>query len=68
MEIVRWEPFEGFNGLHNRMNELFEEAFSRSRPYQASGASAWWPPVDILTSEGWLSPSRRAAGHETGGF
>jgi HSP20 family protein len=51
MEIVRWEPFEGFNGLHNCMKELFEEAFNRSRPYQASGASAWWPPVDILESK-----------------
>ena len=51
MEIVRWEPFEGFNGLQNRMNELFEEAFDRSRPHQTSGTSAWWPPVDILESK-----------------
>lgn len=51
MEIVRWEPLEDLNGFHSRMNELFEEAFNRSRPYQASGTSAWWPPVDILESK-----------------
>jgi HSP20 family protein len=51
MEIVRWEPLEGFNGLHSRINELFEETFNGSRPYQASGTGAWWPPVDILESK-----------------
>jgi len=55
MELVRWEPFEGLDGIRNRMNELFEEAFNRSRAHQASSASAWWPPVDILESkEGYL--------------
>ncbi len=55
MELVRWEPFEGLDGIRNRMNELFEEAFNRSRPHQASSASAWWPAVDILESkEGYL--------------
>lgn len=51
MEIVRWEPFEGLNGFHSRMNELFEEAFNRSRPYLASGNGAWLPAVDILESK-----------------
>jgi HSP20 family protein len=55
MELVRWEPFEGLNGIHNRMNELFEEAFGRSRPYVATGNGAWWPAVDILESrDGYL--------------
>lgn len=51
MELVRWEPFEGLNGIHHRMNELFEEAFGRSRPSQAAGNAAWWPAVDILESK-----------------
>jgi HSP20 family protein len=55
MDLVRWEPFEALNGLHNRMNDLFEEAFGRSRPYQTSPHTAWWPPVDILESrDGYL--------------
>lgn len=51
METVRWEPFEGLNGFHSRMNELFEEASNRSRPYLASGNGAWLPAVDILESK-----------------
>jgi len=55
METVRWEPFEGLNGFHSRMNELFEEASNRSRPYLASGNGAWLPAVDILEStDGYL--------------
>ena len=50
MELVRWEPFAALNGVH-RMNELFEEAFGRSRPYQVAGNTAWWPAVDILESK-----------------
>jgi HSP20 family protein len=50
MELVRWEPFAALNGLHNRMNELFEETFGRSPPYQTSAHTAWLPPVDILES------------------
>lgn len=55
METVRWDPFEGLNGFHSRMNELFEEASNRSRPYLASGNGAWLPAVDILEStDGYL--------------
>ena len=25
MELVRWEPFDQFNKIHSRLNELFEE-------------------------------------------
>ncbi|HSK31093.1 MAG TPA: Hsp20/alpha crystallin family protein [Candidatus Limnocylindria bacterium] len=51
MEMIRWEPFEGFNGIQSRMNELFEEAFGRSRPYHVAATAAWLPPVDILESK-----------------
>jgi HSP20 family protein len=55
MEMVRWQPFGGLNGIHKGMNELFDEAFGRSRPYLAAGNGAWLPPVDILESnDGYL--------------
>lgn len=55
MDLVRWEPFEGLNGIHSRMNELFEEAFGLKRPYQVAANAPWLPPVDILESkEGYL--------------
>jgi HSP20 family protein len=50
MDLVRWEPFNGLDRIQSRINEFFDEAFGRSRPYPASGTSAWHPPVDILES------------------
>lgn len=51
MELVQWEPFGGLNGIHQRMNELFEEAFGYSRPYRTAANAPWWPAVDILESK-----------------
>jgi HSP20 family protein len=51
MELVRWEPFEGWNRLHSRINDLFDESLSRARAVPGATAGAWLPPVDILESK-----------------
>ena len=51
MELVRWEPFEGLNRLHSRINDLFDENFGRARSLPSATAGAWLPPVDILESK-----------------
>jgi len=51
MELVRWEPFEGMNRLHSRINDLFDESFSRARAVPAASTGTWLPPVDILESK-----------------
>lgn len=50
MDLVRWEPFEGLTRIQSRINDLFEEAFGRSRLPQAPSSAVWYPPVDILES------------------
>jgi HSP20 family protein len=51
MELVRWEPYNGLDGIQSRINEFFDEAFGRSRAHPVSGTNTWYPPVDILESE-----------------
>src|SRR5262245_19221956 len=51
MELVRWEPFEGWNRLHSRINDLFDESFGRARAVPGATAGAWLPPVDIQESK-----------------
>jgi HSP20 family protein len=51
MELVRWEQLEGVNSIQSRINELFEDTFSRRRAQQSAGAGVWYPPVDILESK-----------------
>jgi HSP20 family protein len=51
MELVRWEPFEGLNRLHSRINYLFDENFGRARAQPSVTAGTWLPPVDILESK-----------------
>jgi HSP20 family protein len=51
MELVRWEPFEGLNRLHNRINDLFDESVGRARTLPSATAGVWLPPVDILESK-----------------
>lgn len=48
MDLVGWEPFNGLDRIQSRINEVFDEAFGRSRGYPASASNAWYPPVDIL--------------------
>ena len=51
MELVRWEPFDGLDRLHNRINDLFDEGFGRARALPSATAGVWLPPVDILESK-----------------
>ena len=50
MELARWEPFDGLVRFHSRINELFDEAFGRSRNLPSSASTVWYPPMDILES------------------
>ena len=51
MDLVKWEPFEDLNRIQSRINDLFDETFGRPRAHPtASGATVWFPPVDILES------------------
>lgn len=47
MELVRWEPFNGFTKIHSLVNDLFEDSFKRSWN-ETSGR--WNPAMDILES------------------
>jgi HSP20 family protein len=51
MDLVRWEPFHGLNRFQSRINELFDETFSKSRLSPTAAAGTWYPPVDILESK-----------------
>jgi HSP20 family protein len=51
MELVRWEPFDGLNHLHSRINDLFDENFGRARALPSATTGVWLPPVDILESK-----------------
>jgi HSP20 family protein len=46
MELVRWEPFNGFTKFHSLVNDLFEDSFNRSE-----GGGRWNPAMDILESK-----------------
>jgi HSP20 family protein len=50
MELVRWEPFEGFSNFHSRINDFFDETLDRPRAKPTVGR-AWYPGVDILESK-----------------
>lgn len=47
MELVRWEPLNGLDRFHARMDELFEDVFGRAdaRP---STQNSGYPQLDIL--------------------
>lgn len=47
MELVRWEPFDQFNKIHSRLNELFEDRSNQSR---VGAIGSWAPAMDILES------------------
>ena len=47
MELVRWEPFNGFTKIHSRLNELFDAGLNRS---WTESSGRWNPAMDILES------------------
>lgn len=51
MELTRWEPFDTLNRIQTRINDLFDEGFSRPRTLNTPAAGTWYPPVDVLESK-----------------
>ena len=55
MTLVRWEPFNNLAAIQNRMNRIFDDAFSGPRAGSeddwALGGN-WAPAVDIFEQDG----------------
>jgi len=50
MTLVRWDPFREFGQIQDRLNRVFNEAYSRGSLSNDEGlmtAGSWVPPVDI---------------------
>lgn len=54
MAMVRWDPFQDLIALQDRMNQLFDQTWARSRrEREGVVAAAWSPAVDVYeTPEG----------------
>ena len=51
MAIIRWDPFRDLVTLREKMNRLFEEAFTSRGEEKDLVASTWTPSVDIYETE-----------------
>lgn len=53
MAIVRWwDPLRDLSSIQDKMNQLFEDTFSRTRGRdEALGKGMWTPAVDIFETE-----------------
>ncbi len=51
MNIIRWDPFRDLATLRERMNRLFEEAYTSRGEEKDLVASTWNPSVDIFETE-----------------
>jgi HSP20 family protein len=53
MAIVRWwDPVRDLSSIQEKMNQLFEDTFSRTRGRdEALGKGMWTPAVDIFETE-----------------
>jgi HSP20 family protein len=53
MAIVRWwDPLRDLSGIQEKMNQLFEDTFSRTRGRDETlGKGMWTPAVDIYENE-----------------
>ncbi len=51
MAIIRWDPFRDLVTLRERMNRLFEDAFTSRGEEKDLVASSWSPSVDIYETE-----------------
>lgn len=53
MAIVRWwDPMRDLSSIQEKMNQLFEDTFSRTRGRdEALGKGMWTPAVDIFETE-----------------
>lgn len=51
MAIIRWDPFRDLITIREKMNRLFEEAFSSRTEEKDLIGSTWTPSVDIYEDE-----------------
>ncbi|MFQ6038920.1 MAG: Hsp20/alpha crystallin family protein [Candidatus Aminicenantales bacterium] len=51
MAIIRWDPFRDLITLREKMNQLFEEAFSTRGEERDLVSTTWTPSVDIYETE-----------------
>ena len=51
MELKIWQPFDGLDRFHSRINDLFDQSLGRARGSAISTGSIWSPPVDVLESK-----------------
>ena len=54
MAIVRFDPFRDLAVLQDRMNRLFNEAYTPRQSDDLMSRGTWTPPVDIYEVEGAL--------------
>ncbi|MBM3285268.1 MAG: Hsp20/alpha crystallin family protein [Candidatus Aminicenantes bacterium] len=65
MAIIRWDPFRDLMTLRERMNRLFEDAFSSARGEERDiVSSSWAPAVDIYEDENQLVVTAEIPGIE----
>lgn len=64
MAIIRWDPFRDLITLREKMNRLFEEAFTSRGEEKDLVASTWTPSVDIYETENALVLSAEVPGIE----
>jgi len=51
MAIIRWDPFRDLITLREKMNRLFEDAFTSRGEERDMVSSTWTPSVDIYENE-----------------
>jgi HSP20 family protein len=51
MAITRWDPFQEFSLITDRMNRLFQDTYGPSRGEENLTTSSFVPPVDIYEDE-----------------
>jgi HSP20 family protein len=51
MAIIRWDSFRDMNVLREKMNRLFEDAFTGRGEEKEITTSTWAPAVDIFENE-----------------
>ena len=64
MAIIRWDPFRDLVTLREKMNRLFEEAYSTRGEERELVSSSWTPSVDIYETEQQLVMTAEVPGIE----
>lgn len=62
MAIIKWDPFRDLVTLREKMNRLFEDAFTSRGEERDLIASTWTPAVDIYETENELILSAEIPG------